>query len=525
MSADRKLHVSLLTIFLLITAACGTTVPVEQQELAEVAAATGEDLGGALPEGATINEKGQVVSESGEILGDAEDFGIDPGSGSTVTPGNGDTDGVAAAADPVDPGENGPGVSSTTIKIGISYADDTEEANAALGAAEGVGQINQRQAWEAMIKYINEHGGAAGRELEPVFHKLSAGSTEPYDQQDQETCAHWTQDDPVFVADGAFKTENGIACFQKNGMVTITTNGLRFKSGDFFERYPTYLEFDGVDNDAIDIMYADNMKKLGFFNGDYRLGILSWSDPEYANPTKNTLVPRLQKLGIEVSDVTYIPVAESGGEAAGPIAQIGNTAVRYKNDGITHIMAQDLGGNLAIFFMAAADRQQYFPRYGLTTASGNTTMANALKGLASEDTARRQLEDAVSIGFMPTVDANAEDIPSWGQSTARDICYKQMREGGVEMADSNAQALAGGVCDAAWTIQATLNAIPGEVINQQTWYEALGRVRQMNVELTGGTALNVSPTRRDALELAARMKYVDGCVCFRYVSGPFQIPE
>ena len=528
MRVDRRLPIALLTMFALVAAACGTTVPPEVQEAAEVAAATGEDLGGVLPEGATINEEGEVVSASGEVLGDAEDFGIDTSSssGSTTTSSTdtGDTD-TNTNTKTVEPGENGPGITASTIKIGVSYADDTEEGNEAIGATTGTAQINQRRAWEAMLKYINEHGGAAGRKLEPVFHKISVTSTEPYDQQDQEVCNHWTQDDPVFVADGGFKTENGIACFHKNGLVTIATNGLRFKSDAFFERYPTYLEFDGVDNDAIAHMYADNMKKLGFFDKGYKLGIISWTDPEYANPTKNVLVPRLQQLGIKVSDVTYITSPDSGGEAAGPIAQIGNTAVRYKSDGITHVMMMDIGGNLAFFFMQAAERQQYAPRYGWHSGSGNTAIANAYKGTAGEQQARNQMEDAVSIGFSPTIDANAEDVPSWGKSPAKKVCYQQMRQGGVEMEDSNARALAEGVCDAAWTIQATLDAISGDVINQETWYEGLARMEQMNVVLTGGRGFKITPTKRDGLEFAARMRFFEDCICFKYVSGPFDIPE
>ena len=527
MGVDRRLLTSLSILIVLIVTACGTTVPAEQQELAEAIAETGEDLGGALPEGATINEKGQVVSETGEVLGDAEDFGISTdSSGSVTTADSSDTDtgDTTGTTERVDPGENGPGITASTIKIGVAYADDAEEANAAVGATSGASQINTRRAYEAMIDYVNANGGVAGRKLEPVFHRLSATSTEPYDQQDQEVCAHWTQDDPVFVGDGGFKTENGVACMQKAGMVTITTNGLRFKSNAFFERYPTYLEFDGVDNDSIARIYADNMKKMGLFDEGYKLGIVSWTESEYANPTKNVLVPRLQQLGIEVSDVTYITTPDSGGEAAGPIAQVGNTAVRYKGDGITHVMFMDLGANLAFFFMQAAQRQQYFPRYGLHSGSGGTALANLLKSGGDQE-ARQQLEDAVAVGWVPSLELRQEDIPSWAQSTASKVCYKQMREGGVEMNDSNARSLALAVCDAIWTIQATLDAIPGNVINQQTWYQGLARLNAMNVQLTGGMGFNITQTRRDGIEYAAQVKFFADCVCFKYTSGRFEIPD
>jgi len=373
-----------------------------------------------------------------------------------------------------------------------------------------------------MLKYVNEHGGVNGRKLVPVFHRLSAASTEPYEQQDQEVCAHFTQDDPVFVADGGFKTENGIACLQEHGAVTIATNGLRYKSRAFFERYPTYLEFDGIDNDSIANIYAPTMKRLGLFDKGYKLGIVTWDDPEYANPTKGTLIPRLKELGISVTDVQYIATPDSGGQIADPIAQVGNTAVRFKGEGITHVMFMDLGANLALFFMQAAQRQQYAPRYGLTSASGNTALADLLASGGNTGDARQQLEDAVSVGWVPTIDVRAADSPSWANPPTKKLCYQQMRAGGVEMDSANARGLAEGVCDAVWTIQATLKAA-GPVINQESWYKALAKAS--DTPLTGGMGFRISPTRRDGIEMAAPLKFFSECTCFRFVGDRFAVPD
>lgn len=204
---------------------------MEQQQAAE--AETGSDLGGdlgggGLPPGARVTDEGRVVNAKGEVIGTAEEFGIDTSGGSSTRGGAAAGGGGAGAqgggrGGAVAAGEMGPGISADAIKVGVADADDQEEANRALGTA-GATQINFRRAYEAMIKYANEHGGAAGRKLVPVFHRLSVTSTEPREQQDQEACAHWTEDEPVFVGDGGFKAENGIACFQKHGIVTITSN-------------------------------------------------------------------------------------------------------------------------------------------------------------------------------------------------------------------------------------------------------------------------------------------------------------
>ena len=536
MFTDRKLLVSLTLVFALIVAGCGTRAPVEQQQAAEAETGSdlGGDLGGGLPAGASVNDKGQVVNSKGEVIGTAEEFGIESGGGSGgAASGGGSTDGGgggslsaggSGGSGSASAGAMGPGISKDTIKIGVSYADDQEEANRALGAA-GASQIDFRRAYEAMIKYVNEHGGAANRKLDPVYHRLSVTSTEPPEQQDQELCARWSKDDPVFIGDGGFKTENGIACFQKNGIVTAAGNGLRFKSGQFFRDYQTYMEFDGVDGDAIAKMYADNMKKMGFFDKGYKLGIVAWDDVEYARPTKNTLIPRLQQHGVKVTDVAYIRTPESSADNGEAVAQIGNTAVRFKGEGITHVMFTDSGGALALFFTQAAERQQYRPRYGITSASGGTAVAD-LVGAGNKEDARQQFDDALLVGWYPTLDVRPDDTPKWANPPSKKLCYEQMRKGGVEMDSANARALAEGVCNQVWTMVATLDAahkLGGGVVNQQTWYQGLARVGSL--PLTHGMGFKVSPTNRDALEVYLQAKFYKECTCFRYVSDRFQIPE
>ncbi len=531
MFTDRKLLLALTVIAALLTAACASRVAPEQQQAAQdqLGSELGGDLDGGLPPGARINKKGQVVSKSGEVLGTAEDFGVGSGGGSGGTAASGGSGGGGSfsgggGSGTASAGAMGPGITANTIKVGVSYADDQEEANRALGAA-GATQIDFRRAYEAMIKYVNEHGGAANRKIKPVYHRLFVTSNEPPEQQDQETCAHWSKDEPVFVADGAFKTENGIACFQKNDIVTVAGNGLRFKSAAFFRKYQTYMEFDGIDGDAIARFYADNMKKMGFFDKGYKLGIVAWDDKEYAGPTKNTLIPRLQRHGIKVSDVTYIKSPESSADNGEAVAQIGNTAVRYKGEGITHVMFTDAGGALALFFMQAAERQQYRPRYGITSSSGGTAIADIV-GAGDKQDARNQLKDALMVGWFPTIDVRPEHTPKFANPPSKKLCYQQMRKGGVEMDSANARALAEGVCNQVWTIVAELDAaqeVGGGVLNQQTWYQGLGRVGSL--PLTHGMGFKTSPSNRDALEVYLRAKYYGGCNCFRYVSDRLQIPE
>lgn len=519
MSASHpRIIVSVIALFAVIAAACGPTVPISEQQAAEAAAEEGlADQGLSLDDtgapGASDTELGLGGTDTKSGAG-----GLTGGTTSTTGPA-GSRPGTTGSS-VVEPGENGPGITAKTIKIGILYTADYDEANAALGAA-GASGINFRRAYDAMIEDLNKNrGGIGGRRAVPVYHKYYATSTKTSDQQDQEACAHWTQDDPVFATDGGLKTENGVACLEKAGTVAIAVNGLRFRRQRFFDAYPHYLEFDGIDNDDHSVMYADGMKKLGFFDKNMKLGLVTWDDPNYAAPMQQSLIPRLRQHGVRPADVAYIRSPESSEEVGEAVAQIGNTAVRFKGQGITHVMFLDAGGALAFFFMQAAERQQYAPRYGLTSASGNQAIADLL----GEREARNQFEDAVSVGFSPTIDVRPKDVPAWGNPPSKKRCYAAMRRNGVKMDSANARALAEGVCDSVWTIEATLEAA-GRVINQDTFLLGLDRVSSEDVTPTHGMGLAISRARHDGLASAAYLKFYTKCVCFRYVSDRFQVPD
>lgn len=522
-SLQRRVSVLSLTIVgVLVAAACGSTVPVEEQQAAEAAASQGltDGLGtGTAGLDGSGTGPGSATGGSGSGLP-----GTGAGSGSgTVGTGAG-SDPSVAGPDGVAAGENGPGVTATTIKVGIMYTADYDQANDAIGANAATG-VDFRRANDAMYDYINkERGGIGGRKVEVVYHQYRATSAAPADQQDQEACAHWTQDDPVFISDGALKTENGVACLEKAGTVMMATNGLRFKSGAFFQRYPHYIEFDGVDNDDLSIMYADSMAKLGYFGKNAKLGLITWDNPEFSQPMQRTLIPRLKQHGITPADVAYIKYADSNEEVAEAVAQVGNTAVRFKGEGITHVMFLDSGANLAFFFMPAAERQEYRPRYGLTSASGNTALADLLRTGGNDQDARNQLRRAVSVGFSPALDVRQDDIPAWAQPASQKLCYAIMRRAGVEMTSGNARGLAQGICDTAFTMEATLEAA-GKVLNQDTYLAGLNKVGPEDVTPTHGMGFAIGPGRHDGLKYAAHLKFYDNCICFRYITDPFLIPD
>lgn len=515
----------LLGTFVLVATACGTMVPIEQQELAEVAAATGEDLGGALPEGATINEKGQVVSASGEVLGDAEDFGIDvssdSGSTTTSSAGTGETKGRAGTgetkANPQVSGVNGPGVTATTIKLGLGvYIDAPYDS---IGA-EGLTGTDDQKAYDVVIDEINGRGGIGGRKIVPVYHTYDENTAETYAQQDQRACAKWTQDNEVFGIAGGGVSENMASCIANAGAIQIYTDPTSGWSNRWFAKYPHFIHQSGIDINAVSKVYVDSMYRLGFFEKGARIGLLTFDSPDYVYAAQSSLKPALASHGLELTDEAYLPTDEGNaslGELSGAVA---NAAVRFKGNNITHVLILDNDAHITFFFAPAAESQQYRPRYALNTTAGNTAIVDEMEA----DTVKAQFKDALSIGWAPTTDVRVQDEPDYVHRPPRRKCLEMMRSNGVEMDSRFAQELAEQICDVMWFYETALKAA-GPVLNQDTFLQALNKVGNSYVPAGAALAFNVSSTRRDTGGAVADMKFVDSCACFRYTSGPHAVPN
>ncbi|MGH7129572.1 MAG: hypothetical protein ACREIV_13465, partial [Planctomycetaceae bacterium] len=170
MSARRRSLLSIVTAFVLVAAACGSTVPLEEQEAAEAAAAQGLSDGGLGVAGSdglgSGTGSGSGVGGSGSGLAGT---GTGSASGSGSGPAAAGSGGVGAGG--VAAGANGPGITATEIKIGFAYPEDSQQTNDALGGS-GATQINYPRAYDAMVEYVNKDGGIDGRKIVPVYDGL-----------------------------------------------------------------------------------------------------------------------------------------------------------------------------------------------------------------------------------------------------------------------------------------------------------------------------------------------------------------
>ena len=90
----------------------------------------------------------------------------------------------------------GPGVTDTSIKIGITYVDTASLLKSGLEFDLG----DHKAAYTALIDDINAKGGINGRKLEAVFAPIDPTSTAPAEA----ACVKLTEDDKVFMVTGFF---------------------------------------------------------------------------------------------------------------------------------------------------------------------------------------------------------------------------------------------------------------------------------------------------------------------------------
>ena len=193
--------------FLFLSTACGSTAQISSTRRAEPGLeATAVGLGS--PVGTpTTDTTGRVPTAV---------------AGST---GTGQTNPVEARGTrlPAENAVNLPGVSKTTITIGVIAADPSTNQimeNAGLAAAS-VG--NEPANWQAVADDVNAHGGIAGRRLALIFYLVNL--TDSPQTQGQAACAKFTQDNTVAaVLSGYYYASAHVCLSQQRVPALLGTN-------------------------------------------------------------------------------------------------------------------------------------------------------------------------------------------------------------------------------------------------------------------------------------------------------------
>ena len=499
-----------LSVGLLLTSGCGTTVPTSVVSGTGAGGAGGgiagteNGIGAPMPgPGANV---GQPLAPGASALPDTASgvAGTTGTTGSTgAAPGvNGAaTSGLAASA-------TGRGFDARHVYIGFNTINNADMFFKAVGAGD-VSFGDMKANAEAVLAEINARGGVLGRKVVGVYHDedVTEAMSNPAANAEA-TCAAFTQDTKVVAAvinNGFDDTEAFYTCMAEADTPFFT--GIdNFIDQKLVDQYRGYLHSSfGPTADVFAPIFIRRLAAIGYFSpwntaiggpgsGAVKQGLLFPDTP--SGHRIAALFARLvgsQRLSSQT--YFYSPTDVSSGAAA-----INSAVLKFRNDGVTHVMAPQPAINQ---FMLTAEQQHYRPRYGVQSLMQLTA--------AAEIVPKEQLVGAVGVGWQPIFDVGRSE------GAAAASCLQQMARRGINYSGQpQATQIALIICDAARIISKALNA--GGGLSTQALAQGLAKVGptfQPALTFRSG----YSATRADVVGAVRDIGYRTSCSCFTYLAA------
>ena len=475
----------------------GTSALPQQEAAAGGSTSTGSGTSGPVPAGGT----GGGAGSTGGVAG-----------GTTGTPYAG---GGGAAV-------QGIGVTATTVSIGIVYTENADASNKAFGLDLASG--DEKANAQAIIDDINAHGGVAGRKLVPVFHAYDATSSDTDASQDQAACADLTEDHKVFAVAASGLTETWDACMKKAGVLNVVGSTLTESDRVYFNNQPQYFNANAPTRDRVESALVPSLVRQKYFSGwdttraapgsaKPVVGVIGYNDPTWERPLNSVLLPKLKAAGypVQPDNIARITVPKSQAEQGPAIAEVQNTVLKFRQNGVTHLIFIDTGGGLTWVFSEGAKNQNYYPRYGVTSGSG-------LQGLydAGEFT-DKELTGAMGPGWDPSIDLPSAQGDTYANAATKRCLAVLKERTGQQYATTNEAGIALGQCDEITLIAEAIRRA-GSVISLATARAAIEKLGG-SLQLASRPAYFFGPDRHDGPELSWDMYWDTPCKCAKYV-GP-----
>ena len=499
--------------------------------------------------GSTVNEarRAHAARRSGDlgtsVQGDEFDSQPGGGSGDTSSGGDGTSSGAGSAgrgttsgtvgsktASPHSPSSAvGPGVTAKEINIGLGYSVNGGAGNAAIGV-KGVSTGDDKGENQALIDDINAHGGVAGRKLVPVWHPYDSTSTDSADVQEQKACDDYTQDHKVFLAfDRGRDTFN--ECMQARGSFNIAAGGITDTAASTYKRFPYYVELSTLNLDRASAIEPGILNQEGYFGGwdanlgqagnaKAKLGIITFDFPTFSHAVDQVMVPALRAIGHapDPQDIRKVTWLQSNSDAGALAAAVSSAVLRFRQDGVTHVIILDERALVTLLFIREANSQGFKPRYGLNTTNGVQVLVDG--GNLNPD----QLNGALGIGWSPSFDITPSQNTDNGpySNNARRKCMGLMKAKGFTFADANAESVALDICNSFYFLQLAGNSVSGP-LNRDSFIAAVNALGT-RFENAGTFVNRFSAAQHDGVAAVRQWKWDSGCSCGKYTSGNIDAP-
>ena len=214
----------------------------------------------------------------------------------------------------------GMGVTAKTIKVGVSLVDFS-------CIQQFVNQIrlNQNVIYDEFIKYVNDHGGVAGRTIVPDYQYFCPIQN----AQALALCTKYTEDDHVFAVIGNFVDFSGDAqtCLAKNHDTVLIT--FQLSQAIMNQSPPGLILLPGPTPERVDSVLLNLMQKQHTLKGK-KIAVLGELTSQ--NVVNDSVVPGLKRLGIPMGSTAILNV--TGSDTSAAQTQLDSFIERWKSDGV-----------------------------------------------------------------------------------------------------------------------------------------------------------------------------------------------
>jgi hypothetical protein len=436
-----------------ITAGCGSTVETAGNNAAGVNGSfyAGSGLGSTANGG--LSGPGQSVGS--QTAGGRLSAGGSSGTGNAaLATGSSATAGSA----PGSVSGDGPGVTATTITLGVSYYQSAATANAALGA-KGVNTGDPVAATKVLLNAVNKSGGIAGRRVKALYYAIDPQSSTPYATEAQALCTYFTQDHKVFALIDGTPAADARECLAQRGVADlrgpIVTAALTANELDV---YTSLLgrSFAAMVPSLAQQAWFSPWNRVTASPGTARakVGIVTVDSVDDNRAVDGVLIPALRKIGYAPAASDVIRITRPGGfsDDGATVAAIDNAALKLNADGVDHVILNDGNGSLSLLFNNYAYSQNYFPRYGGSSGNGWQVL------LSAGDIQAKTLQGAMGIGWQPLFDVPYKPGDGTHSNPARHRCFATFAAAGMPHTDGGTAGGQAEGCDVAFLLGTALRA-------------------------------------------------------------------
>lgn len=255
-------------------------------------------------------------------------------------------------------GADGPGVTSTEIKVGVMVLDFSNLERALGIDVPDTGDIQAQTV--ALMDSINAVGGVAGRKLVPVFQPFDVfKDNQPIEEK---LCKSFTQDSQVFavVINGQLQS-NTRACYANARTIMFDSTQFPLSASGFEKLAPYLYQPSYPDYGQLIGAQIRDLGETGFFEGA-TLGIVAIDNPQNREIFEKNAKATMDAAGVDAVEPRWIDPASGGTIQAGQKQAV----LAFKEANVDRVLV--IGGSrIASYMMDTASKQAWFPRFALSS--------------------------------------------------------------------------------------------------------------------------------------------------------------